>query len=91
MQRKTSEWLKMTIIRDLAKTPLTLLTRPYQRFREQRRFLEEVNQLQRQIKTQAAQELLDRHHEIWSSWDDAVDQVRNNIRKNPIQRKESLE
>lgn len=71
-------------LRRLTLKPLQMVTMPFQHWSERRRLAREIQEAQRKIAEATDEELAHFHEVLWSGWPDAVQHVRQHIRKEEI-------
>ncbi len=68
-------------IRQVRLAPLGLVATRYQEWKAVRRLIREVRDAERRLAAATAQELAQFHEDLWSIFPDAVERVRDRIRK----------
>lgn len=69
------------ILYEFTRKPLQLATMPYHQLMEKRRLAQEIQARQRKMAEEANSEFLHFHEMLWSYWPDAVEHVRQHIRR----------
>jgi hypothetical protein len=70
--------------RRLTLKPLQIVTTPYRHWSERRQMEREIQEAQRKIAETTNEELAHFHEILWSHWPDAVQHVRQHIRKEEV-------
>lgn len=68
-------------LRRLTFKPLQIVTAPYRKWAERRLLAREIQEAQHEIAEETNLELTQFHEVLWSHWPDAVQHVREHIRK----------
>ena len=68
-------------LRRLTFKPLQIVTAPYRKWSERRLLAREIQEAQHKIAEEANQDLSQFHEVLWNHWPDAVQQVREHIRR----------
>lgn len=71
-------------LRHLRLKPLQIVTTPYRHWSQRRQLAREIQEAQRKIAEAADEELAHFHEVLWIRWPDAVQHIRQHVRKGEI-------